>query len=379
MKQSSRGLAIAALALLPFALPTTSASADGLPGDGLDTTRVGVSSLGGDVRYLALEVPQGTLVERISQAGGKLLGSTFIRGTYTVPGVAYDGSTSGLSGDGRTLVLIRPRATFPRSSTTLVVLAARQLRMERRVTLSGDFSFDAISPNGRRLYLIEYVSRTDSTRYRVRAFDLRQHRLLAEPIVDPNEQPGSMYGWPMARAMSPDGRWAYTLYDGREYPFIHALDTRDGTAVCIDLDSIAGTVPTYRMRLDVAPGGETIDVLGRGEPIATVDTTTFDVSGVSATAAESSSDGGDTPWAPLAVGAAALGLTLLLLRHRRNVARPGPLPGHPPYIGRALGGDSPRAGRNGAAGHAREHADLGAEGNGAGGGSPAREPERTRA
>ncbi len=39
---------------------------------------------------------------------------------------------------------------------------------------------------------------------------------------------------PLSRTMSPDGRWAYTLYSGDEN-FVHALDTADGQARCIDL------------------------------------------------------------------------------------------------------------------------------------------------
>ena len=51
-----------------------------------------------------------------------------------------------------------------------------------------------------------------------------------------------MAGFPQTRATSPDGRWAYTLYEPaeRDHPaFIHALDTKRGTAVCIDLDPLA--------------------------------------------------------------------------------------------------------------------------------------------
>ena len=47
-----------------------------------------------------------------------------------------------------------------------------------------------------------------------------------------------MRGQPLTRATSPDGRWAYTLYDGAgKEPFIHALDTSTRSARCIDLDA----------------------------------------------------------------------------------------------------------------------------------------------
>ena len=48
-----------------------------------------------------------------------------------------------------------------------------------------------------------------------------------------------MGGMPLSRAVSPDGRFVYTLY-GAEEPFIHALDTVGRTAKCIDLPQFAG-------------------------------------------------------------------------------------------------------------------------------------------
>ena len=59
-----------------------------------------------------------------------------------------------------------------------------------------------------------------------------------------------MAGQPVAREMSPDGRWAYTLYGGGEETFIHALDTEGETAVCIDLEDIAPA-----RHLPARPGG----------------------------------------------------------------------------------------------------------------------------
>jgi hypothetical protein len=51
--------------------------------------------------------------------------------------------------------------------------------------LQGDFSFDAISPIGDRIYLIEYLSPKDPTKYAVRAYDVQAGRLLHSPVVDP--------------------------------------------------------------------------------------------------------------------------------------------------------------------------------------------------
>ena len=50
-----------------------------------------------------------------------------LRGWFSIPAVAYDGSPSGLSADGRKLVLISPRKRFPRRRTTFAVVDTRTL------------------------------------------------------------------------------------------------------------------------------------------------------------------------------------------------------------------------------------------------------------
>jgi hypothetical protein len=112
----------------------------------------------------------------------------------------------------------------------------------------------------------------------VRVYDLAAGRLLPEPIVDPDEASEPMRGYPITRAVSPDGRWAYTLYDGAgEHPFVHALDTVGRSAVCVDLDALAGRDDLFELRLDVAEGGATFAVLDGTRPLAVVDTGTFAV------------------------------------------------------------------------------------------------------
>jgi hypothetical protein len=204
-----------------------------------------------------------------------VLRSRLLDGRFTIPAVAYDGSPGGLSADGRTLVLINPRVGFPRRTTTLAVLGTGGLRARDVIALKGDFSFDALSPDGRWLYLVQYLSKRDPTRYLVRLYDLRRGRLLPEPIIDPREVGDVMRGMPITRAASPDGRFAYTLYDGAgEHPFIHALDTVGRTARCIDLHGLMGFEDLYRLRLDVSPSGGTITLLDGSEPVAFVDTST---------------------------------------------------------------------------------------------------------
>jgi hypothetical protein len=327
-----RTIAIAA-ALAALAATPATARADGLPllGD-IDVGPGGVTAPGLQARYVALRIGDDTLVARTRRHGGQVLNSRRLPGRFTIPAVAYDGTPAGVSADGRTLVLIRPRPGFPQRHTKLRVLGTGALKLERALNLTGDFSFDALSPDGKRIYLIQYTSRIDPTHYRVRAYDVATSRLLPGAIVDPREPDEQMRGNPLTRATSTDGRWAYTLYDGNgSHPFVHALDTREGTAACIDLDALAGSPDVGRYKLAIGP--DTLTVGGPDGPVALVDRTSFAVSepargtkvpGTSVPARPTGDDGGSSaPWLPLGAAAAVLALLATAARagRRRTLAQ----------------------------------------------------------
>jgi hypothetical protein len=327
MRTVSTALATVVIA----AIAAGAAQADGLPGPGVDAGPEGVEELAGAARYVTMRAGAGTVAVRVEQRGGRVTASRFLRGRFAIPVVAYDGSAAGVSADGRTLVLVRPRQTFPRAATTFAVLDAARLKIREIVTLRGDFSFDALSPDGRLLYVVQYVSPRDFTRYRVRAFDLAAGRLLRKPIVDPRET-ATMRGSPVTRETSPDGRWAYTLYDGAGgHPFIHALDTAARRAVCIDLHALAGFKRIYDVRMRVAADGSAITVHDRGDPIAVVDASTFRVSAPrpapTPRPTRATGDDGPPTWffVPPAVLVLAAGLTLVLRSRRRTVRTSGGL------------------------------------------------------
>jgi hypothetical protein len=304
------------------------ARADGLPVLGIDVGNIGVTTP--RVRYVTLPLQGNTLVAQVEREGGSVLQRRALRGRFTIPAVAFDGSADGLSANGHTLVLIRPRIAFPRAETAFAVLGADRLRLRALVTLRGDFSFDALSPDGSLLYLIEYLSPRDPTRYQVRVYDLNAGRLLPDPIVDPSESADEMRGYPLTRIASPDGRWAYTLYDGNgEHPFVHALDTTSRKAHCIDLDALVG-LDLANVRLDLGADGETLTVIVVPEgPVAAIDTGTFEVADPRAAGpapAPAASEPGDsrTPWPLLGVGGGLLllaaGALAVFLRRRRKLA-----------------------------------------------------------
>lgn len=260
-------LTVGAMAVAPPA-----AGADGLPVLGVDARPVQAS--GQDVAYVTRRAGADTRLAAIDPYTERPRRRVILPGRLSVPAVAYDATPSGLTADGSTLVLIQPRRRFPRADTNFALVDTGTLRIRRRLALKGDFSFDALSPDGRLLYLIHYVSPRNPSRYEVRAYDLRRNRLLERAIVDPREPDERMSGLPVTRATGDGGRWEYTLYQGREYAFIHALDTRKAEAFCIDLDGLATPRDgLWGVKLDL--DGGTLAVSAGQRRLATVDTDTL--------------------------------------------------------------------------------------------------------
>jgi hypothetical protein len=272
MRSKVATTAIAAVALLGVAAPTAAASTlKGAPS--AYTFGEGVVSADGSTRFVTLQAGEKTTVMAISTDGGEVTGHSTTAGTYTVPAIAIDGTASGISADGETLALISPRATFAQQTTDLQLYEARKLRKgPENITLKGDFGFDALSPDGETLYLIEYTDPRDPGAYQVRSYDVTSGQLDPDPILDSEEEPGEMRGFPQTRLTSPDGRWEYTLYDGGEHPFIHALDVVDGVTLCIDLDMIHAR-QTFGATLAMNADESAVELTDRkGELRAVVDT-----------------------------------------------------------------------------------------------------------
>ena len=309
MTRSRLAAAVLAAAMGALIVAPVAARGDGLPIPGVYAKPGGVANLAGNVHYVTGTAGGKTVVARVNWTTGNTTAWDRLPGKFSIPAVGLDGSPSGLSANGHVLALIEARRTFPQSSTHLVVLDTHRLDVRRTINLKGDYSFDAISPDGNRIYLVQYLSRHDPTHYAVRAYDVGPGRLEPKPIVDPTEPDEQMRGYPITREPSPDGRWQYTLYSGDKMPFVHALDTGRGRARCIDLPRMPGSV--YSDRLRISPDGRTIGVTSRNKgTLATIDTSTFKASKTAPPApasqnlASGSSGGGDAfPWVILAIGA----------------------------------------------------------------------------
>ena len=309
------------LALLTLAVTARGAAADGLPVpvDGATITTV-VRSDGAGPRYATVPAGERTQLLRIDQHGGDVTGNRTIDGKFTIPLVALDGTSSGLSADGGTLALITPRTDFrfPRDNTRFQIVdlgAGGGMRPGERFTLRGDFSFDALSPDGGTMYLVEYLSR-DYNDYAVREYDLARGHLRSRPVLVAHEaDPNEMRGLPIARVTSPDGRYAYTLYNGggrpRDEAFIHVLDTVRGISHCLDLPNVDGR-DAWGAGLALSPDGGTLQVLSNHEVVTTLDARHFAVGERSGESVGEESGGAGAPSSVLAIGAAAIGIALLV-------------------------------------------------------------------
>ena len=298
---------------LALAAPTFGSGGPAIPGGAFGGQGVtgppGLPSSG--YRYVTFNVDDRTIVEQIDTDTGIVHRTRYINDAWALPAVTILGTASGLSADGGTLVLIKPEYRLRAEVTTMRIVDPTTLQTIERINLDTRVSFDAISPDGSTLYLVQYADPRNPLDYRVRAYDWAAGEFRPGKIVDPSEPEEQMSGQPVARRMSPDGRWAYTLYSGGEETFIHALDTKGATAVCVDLEDISRE-DMYMLRLSVDPGSGQITVLDQGAPVAVVDPETFEVSDPPApepAATTPADDSGGASW----IGWAAVGGGLLLI------------------------------------------------------------------
>jgi hypothetical protein len=270
-------LRLIALALVPLALASGIAAAGGGPSPGLMTGWDGTRDAARGVRYVAMPVEASTIVAAVRTSDGRILRYSTINGGFGVPIVAFDGTTEGVSRDGRTLVLAEFGAS--RQQTRFAVLSTPRLKLQKTVTLRGYWAFDALSRDGRTLYATQYLSADANARYNVRAVSLVTGKPLGGAIVDKREPDEEMNGAPWSRARSANGAWAYTLYaKPNGTAFVHALDTSSRRAFCVDLPWRSSTQARSAVRLSLGNDGRSLVLSKAGSGrLALVDTQTFKV------------------------------------------------------------------------------------------------------
>ena len=285
------------------------AAAPAAAGDGpMFVSQGGVGVVHGTTRFIPVGDGQGnnTQLLAISTKDGTEQNQLTLVGQWGLPSTPT--GATGISLDGRRMMLADTSAgqTSPSLFTLVDPLT---MRIVRQITLKGWFSFDAMSPDGKKLYFIEYTKGAysgDLSHYIVRAYDLKTNQLAPGRIADRTQKSWVMQGSPVTRTTSTDGRWVYTLYTNPSgYPFIHALDTVRGVAHCVGLPM---TNQNGIYNIVLALHGKTLSVHWRsGRPFVNVNTVTWRVS---------PAHRGGFPWWTL-VFLALVPLGLLGRRHHR--------------------------------------------------------------
>lgn len=270
-------MCLMSMVALAAGIVAQTSAADGGPGPGISWGWDGVRSPSSAVRYVAL--PGGattTTLAAVRVRDGRVLRFTTIPGVVGIPLVAFDGATEGLSADRRTIVLVSNAGAAGRGNRTdIVVVRTRTMTPLRTIRLPGTWSFDALAPNGATIFAIQYRTNAPQPSYRVRAIDVATGRIKPGSIVDRSEPDGVMRGSPVTRVWAAE--LAYTLYARPNgTAFLHALDTRNATARCIDLPWTKTGNGIWRVRLAVANGQLRLRQKGAGT-LAGVDLRSFNI------------------------------------------------------------------------------------------------------
>lgn len=246
------------------ALLTALATPIGAPSQALPTRSLGqtiAAPHGGSWRVTTSG--SRTVVERLD---GRRSWSTTLTGRFALPVVTARGLRAGPSLDGTSIVL----SASPASSTSFAIVSRTQTH---RLELPGKWTFDAVSPNGATVFLAESVGHSQ---YWIRSVDAASahvgDRLVTKTVSYDALNGGSdgpMEGLALDRLMSDDELTAYTLYDGPSHPFVHALDTAHGGALCYDLpDALKGASANLSLRR--GPQAGLIDVVQGNRVVAQV-------------------------------------------------------------------------------------------------------------
>jgi YVTN family beta-propeller protein len=201
---------------------------------------------------------RGAMLIDTDPATGATLRQLRLPGDYQLPPATLSGLPGGLSQNGRWLAVEAfDMAGSTPSATHFLVIDTTYHGSPRRVDLKGFFNFDAISNDGKRLYLIEFVT---STIYRVRMYNVAAGLMDPTIVFDKSDGSQAMAGLRLAGVASPDGSMLYSMYvREKQGPFIHALTLDGPIAFCIDLPGAGygsdGGGDAFRWSLALSPDG----------------------------------------------------------------------------------------------------------------------------
>ena len=187
-------------------------------------------------RYWTVGTTEGTTamttLRELDPETGTQLRSLDLEGRWAMPS-SYGAAPTGFSTDGSWLVLAAPQTkTGATTTSAFAVIDTVHATLARTVIAPGDHTFDAISADGRSLYVVEHLG--SPTQYRVRVAGGGGAALSVAPIVDIKVAAPQMNGIYHSSVARAGGTWNYGLYfSPTKGAFIHALNTAQLYAQCI--------------------------------------------------------------------------------------------------------------------------------------------------
>jgi hypothetical protein len=222
--------------------------------------------------YWTVEPAARTTVRQLDPVTGDDLSSFALDGQWAPP-ATYGPAPSGISRNGKWMILVAPKTTTGSAIVNrIAVVDLARRTIDRVITAVGDLSFDAVSDDGRNVYLVEHL--VPSPRYVVRVASF-QGSGLADGVLGQikTAEPEVMNGLYHA-SVAVSGDWFLSLYSNpTRGPFIHALNTTQLYAQCIlNMPDVPIALrPAWAMVLD--PNHPTLyAVNGPGGAVSEVDT-----------------------------------------------------------------------------------------------------------
>jgi hypothetical protein len=191
------------------------------------------------IRRLPLGVPSadwnhlysiiGTALVDTDPSTGLTGATTQLPEMYQLPAATSNGLPGGISPNGYWLVA----QAYDGATTRFVIVSTAEMRIVRTANLTGRFNFDAISDDGERLYLIQFINGRE---YYVRLYNVLSSTLDENIVVDKSDGEQSMTGLRLSGIATPGGSWLFSMYVREsDNPFVHVLSLDGPFAFCLDL------------------------------------------------------------------------------------------------------------------------------------------------
>ncbi len=223
-------------------------------------------------RYWSVQPGARTVIRAFDPTTGAETSAFDIAGSWSPP-ISYGPAPSGISRSGAWMVLTSSAGAHPATTSSFAVIDLAGRRLDRVITSAGDVSFDAVSDDGRNVYLVEHLAPSPHYVVRVASF---QGNGLQNGVVGQikTAEPEAMNGL-YHTSVAVSGDWFLSLYTNPDRgPFIHALNTTQLFAQCIlNMPDVPVALrPAWSMLLD-GKRGLLYAVNGAGGVISEVDTT----------------------------------------------------------------------------------------------------------